>query len=367
MTRGIAFHGLLTAPIGLGESARRGVDVIRRAGIPVSTHIAEVKEVTMRVPFPPDDPEAPVYDTNIFHLNPGVMLARVAKAASDRRRIAVFHWELPVVPPRWVSHFDLIDEFWAPSRFIAEILTTATTRPIRLVPHPAIVVPIERSAARAALGLPQSRRIILTAFDFRSSSARKNPDGLLRAFRDAFAGDGDAPLLLIKYHREKPGIDDEQIARIRSAPNVHVMDRSVSQDEVRLIYAASDAFVSLHRSEGLGLNILDMMALGRPCIATGYSGNLDFMSPDNSILIPWTMRRVAAADYPLGAGQWWAEPDHDAAVAALRWLGTASDSALAALGERAALDTSRDFSIERVAAIARAAWLEEKPATGARP
>ena len=145
-----------------------------------------------------------------------------------------------------------------------------------------------------------------------------------------------------------------------------VIDRSVTQEEMRDIYAASDAFVSLHRSEGFGLNLLDMMALGKVCIATGFSGNLDFMSSRNSLLIPWTMRAVQAGDYALGEGQWWAEPDHDAAVEAMRFVGTAPDSAIAALGERAATDTNLNFSLERVGAIARAAWAGE-PEPGVQP
>ena len=122
------------------------------------------------------------------------------------------------------------------------------------------------------------------------------------------------------------------------------------------IYGAADAFISLHRSEGFGLNILDMMAMGKACIATAFSGNMDFMSPQNSIPIPWTMRAVGPGEYVHGHGQWWAEPDHDAAVAALRWIGGAADSALAGLGERARADTLRDFSLDRVAAIVRDAF-----------
>ena len=66
----------------------------------------------------------------------------------------------------------------------------ALNKPVHLVPHPALVVPIDAADARAALGLPSSRRIILTAFDFRSHWARKNAEAVLRAFADAFSQGG---------------------------------------------------------------------------------------------------------------------------------------------------------------------------------
>jgi glycosyltransferase involved in cell wall biosynthesis len=354
-THGITLYGLFTAPIGRGEAARRTVAAVRAAGIPCSTNTMAMAEIDNNVPFV-DDAGAPAYDTAVFHSNPGAQLSRFARLLPDRRRIGVWHWELPVFPPPWAAGATAVDEVWAPSRFIAEMVEAATPVPVRLVPHAAIAEPVDRDAARAALGLPLSRRIVLTAFDFRSFPARKNPDAVLRAFADAFPAGSDAPLLLVKYHRGDPEKDAAEIARIAAAPNTIVIDRSVSQEEMRQIYGAADAFVSLHRSEGFGLNILDMMALGKACIATAFSGNMDFMSPENSIPIPWSMRAVGPGEYIHGHGQWWAEPDHDAAVAALRWIGSAADSALAGLGERARADTLRDFSLDRVAAIVRDAF-----------
>jgi len=357
--KGIAAYGYFAAPMGLGEAARRGVDALRLAGIPVSTHTLDLANIPLKVPYPADDPAAPAYDTALLHINPGGWLDGKVKEVGKVRKIAVWHWELPVFPAPWAAAAALVDEIWAPSRFVADMIAAATTTPIRLVPHPATAVKTDKTSARERLRLPPGRRVILTAFDFGSYAARKNPDAVLRAYRDAFPRPDDAPILMVKYHRANADVDTGHIARIRETPNVVVIDHSVPQEEMRDIHAAADAFVSLHRAEGVGLNILDMMALGKVCIATGYSGNLDFMNSDNSLLIPWTMREVRHGEYPFGHGQWWAEPDHDAAVAAMRFVGRASDEALASIGERAATDTDRDFSLRRVSAIARAAWAGE--------
>jgi glycosyltransferase involved in cell wall biosynthesis len=84
------------------------------------------------------------------------------------------------------------------------------------------------------------------------------------------------------------------------------------------VIAAANGVVSLHRSEGLGLHLAEAMWLGTPTIATRYSGNLDFMDDDNSLLIDATMVNVVNGEgvYPTTAK--WAEPNIEQAAAAMR-------------------------------------------------
>ena len=79
-----------------------------------------------------------------------------------------------------------------------------------------------------------------------------------------------------------------------------------------------DCYVSLHRSEGLGLTMAEAMALGKPVIATGYSGNLHFMTPENSYLVNYVMSEVPAGCDPYPESASWAEPDLDAAARFMR-------------------------------------------------
>jgi glycosyltransferase involved in cell wall biosynthesis len=92
----------------------------------------------------------------------------------------------------------------------------------------------------------------------------------------------------------------------------------MSDDEVCLLQNACDIFVSLHRSEGFGLNIAECMLLEKAVVATGFSGNVDFMTSDSSFLIPYKLVPVGKGDYPYGEVQYWAEPSHEAAVETLR-------------------------------------------------
>ncbi len=128
---------------------------------------------------------------------------------------------------------------------------------------------------------------------------------------------------------------------------------------MRTLLAACDSFVSLHRSEGFGVMLLEAMAFGKPCIATGFSGNLDYMSEGNSLLVPYKMRRVQRHEYPFGEGQWWAEPLHDAAVAAMRDVVRGSAS-VHAMAEAAKSETLVNYALEAVGERAAAIFRGER-------
>ncbi len=108
--------------------------------------------------------------------------------------------------------------------------------------------------------------------------------------------------------------------------DIRVWDETLDRADQMALVAAVDCMVSLHRSEGLGLHLAEAMWLGTPIIATRYSGNLDFMNDDNSLLIDFDLVNVEHGEgvYPPTAK--WAAPDLEQAAAAMRRI--ASDAAL---------------------------------------
>jgi glycosyltransferase involved in cell wall biosynthesis len=100
--------------------------------------------------------------------------------------------------------------------------------------------------------------------------------------------------------------------------DVVVIDEHLSRPDQMAMHAAADCLVSLHRSEGLGLHCAEAMWLGKPVIATRYSGNLDFMDDGNSLLVDASMVPVLHGEgvYPPTAR--WADPDLDQAAAHMR-------------------------------------------------
>jgi glycosyltransferase involved in cell wall biosynthesis len=217
----------------------------------------------------------------------------------------------------------MVDEIWAGSRFVVDAFAAAADVPVHWVPIP---VPEPRAADLgrddfARLARFGDRFVFLVAFDHFSITERKNPIGAIRAFQQAFAP-GEGPVLVVKsmnaggrwVHHQKV------VAAAQGRPDIVFWDERLSREDQMALVAASDCLVSLHRSEGLGLHLAEAMWLGVPTIATRYSGNLDFQDDECAMLVDATMTNVTDGQgiYPPTAR--WADPDLDAAAAAMRVL-----------------------------------------------
>jgi glycosyltransferase involved in cell wall biosynthesis len=142
-----------------------------------------------------------------------------------------------------------------------------------------------------------------------------------------------------------PGEYAELQEHLRGIPNVYLTDRRLSRARVNGLLSACDAVVSLHRSEGFGLILAEAMYLGKPVIATGWSGNMDFMSDRNSCPVGYDLVTLDRTYQCYEAGQQWAEPDLDHAAHLMRRV--VEDSAYRTeLGERARAVIRSQFSPE---------------------
>jgi glycosyltransferase involved in cell wall biosynthesis len=139
----------------------------------------------------------------------------------------------------------------------------------------------------------------------------------------------------------------------RGRSDILLRDGYLSAIENSTLTALSNCYVSLHRSEGFGLTIAEAMALGKPAIATAYSGNLEFMTETNSYLCPSQRCEVGPEKAPYPASSHWSEPDLEAATALLRHVYTHQQEALDK-GLRAAEEIRALHSPRAVAPIIRA-------------
>jgi len=214
-----------------------------------------------------------------------------------------------------MADFEFTDEIWAASRFIRDAVSRKSPAPVVVIP-PVVRLSSSRHHSKTQLGLPERRYLFLAMFDASSVLQRKNPLGVLRAFKKAFAGNDPSVGLIMKFNNPDngqplpPALGEE----IAGQENVFVIDRIMDRDEVNSLIRLSDCFVSLHRSEGFGLGPAEAMSLGKPSIITNWSGNTDYMTPDNSIGIDYELVKLGQDYGPYQAHQFWAEPDLEQAA-----------------------------------------------------
>ena len=362
---GIGHYGLFHAEIGIGEGARQMASAIKVAGISSSFHNISLSQFKSNVAFDASNSLISSYDTVLLQFNADTFLDLLERFPLDalyrRQRIGHWVWELPVLPSRWIRAFDKLHEVWVPSRFVAEAVASATSKPVRIVPYPVSIHDHDQHDAREILRLPPDRFVFLTIFNSNSFPIRKNALGAMRAFLEAFPKGGpSSPVLVIKCHGHgNRGGEFKKVTELSSADNRFILiDRVFSTREMMLLQAACDCFVSLHRAEGFGLNIAECMSKGKIVVATDFSGSTDFTRPENSLLIPYKMARVNKDEYIYGRGQWWAEPDHEAAVEAMRQAAS-NGSEIQSLAMRGRATIMQRYSVEAIGKIVKAAWQGE--------
>jgi glycosyltransferase involved in cell wall biosynthesis len=291
--------------------------------------------------------EAP-HPINVFCVNandtPRLMDRLGPGVTSGHYNIGYWFWELSRLPAVWHGAIDRLDEIWVASRFVAEAIEEATTKPVHIV-HLAIDASPSRPYRRAEFGLPEDSFVFLFTFSFNSYAARKNPLAVIRAFRAAFDPKrADVALVLKSMNGDRqPDLVREIRDAIGGDERIRLIDGNMSRDEVYGLESVVDSYVSLHRSEGFGLGLAESMFLGKPVIGTAYSGNMEFMNPTVSCLVGYRLTPVGPGEYPFPDGQEWAEPDEDVAIDLMRRL--VDDPAFGrALGARAKARMERDFS-----------------------
>ncbi len=349
------------AILGRAEDIRTAATALKRAQVPFAMRNVLGDYGRQWTHLHPDFPLLDRIDaTSRFRANIHFLNANEMAMAWQHQGEALFRgpynigywaWELSRFPDAWLPALTLLDEIWAPSRFIQQAIAEKTALPVTWMPlavEPTLAAP----GSRADLGLPDARFLFLFFFDFRSYLARKNPWAVIQAFSQAFSRSDPRVGLVIKTN----GMEESQTAYqefLRSPllgdPRLILMDRVMDDREIKSLVNHCDCFVSLHRAEGFGRGLAEAMFMGKPVIATGYSGNLDFMHPDNSCLVDYRLIPVGEHEYPYGLGQCWAEPDLGMAADWMRTL--AGDPGLAMeIGQAGAATIRRHHSFAAVGA-----------------
>ncbi|WFU05943.1 rhamnan synthesis F family protein (plasmid) [Rhizobium sp. CB3171] len=313
---------------GVSISARGYASCIMKAGIalnviPWSQGFERLRSTPVQ--YPSIDKQI----INLVHLNLDLLTIAgfLDKSPLDeivvpsRYNIVIIYWELSALLPEWHAVLHRFDEIWCASTFMARSVSAVTKRPVRVVRPMLEREKVALTRTRRDFGLSEDRYVFFYAADAGSILGRKNPKALIDAYIEEFGPD-DGACCLLKIHYSN--VESPEIREILSIaeqrPDVIFMDRLLEDGEMHDLFQLIDCYVSPHRSEGLGLTILEAMDAGKPVIATPYGGAADFVTSESAWPLDYKLTEVGNGNEPYPAQYLWADPSIGSLRQAMRAL-----------------------------------------------
>lgn len=323
--QGINLIGNIRLDTGLGQSMRLVAHEFEDGNVPFMVyehHVSEnfsMKDTTCDYLME----DKLKYGVNLFHINMhefAVAYMQLGRKMWDYHyNIAFWLWELEEFPEKWRGCIDVLDEIWTPAEFVSEAIRKKTSKPVITIPYH-VEAPTDEKFDRKYFGLPEDKFLFLMMYDSGSMTERKNPLGVLKAFKKAFGQEEQHVGLIIKLN----GDNFQDIADIRAYldeyTNVYFMTETLSKVEVNSLIADADVLVSMHRAEGFGLVMAEAMLNGVPCIATNWSANTEFMNRDVACMLDYELVELEREIGPYKKGSKWAEPSVEQAAMYMRKL-----------------------------------------------
>lgn len=311
---GINLIGNIKAETGLGQSCRLLASELDSTEIPLSIYhydqLGTMRngDITWEGKLSNDLP----YGINIIHINPHELGLAFMQLGQDvwnyRYNIGFWLWELEEFPDEWVPCFNILDEIWTPSEFISNAIRKKTDLPVKTIPYH-VTVNINKEYRREYFALPKDKFLFLMMYDSGSIMERKNPIGVLQAFKKAFKREDNEVGLVIKINNYTVA-DEKNIRSILDGyTNVYFIKETLDKDQVNSLIKNVDVFISLHRAEGFGLVLAEAMLLGTPTIATNWSANTEFMNNEVACMIDAKLVKLQRDYGPFKKGNRWAEPN----------------------------------------------------------
>jgi glycosyltransferase involved in cell wall biosynthesis len=319
---GVNVSGFLQSELGTGEAARALISALDAAKVPVMPiHGAWRPGSRQGYQYAMLDTDAATFPVNLICVNADVLDHWVREAGTEffagRYNIGLWWWETSKWPDEWLDAFDHVDEVWVATEHVRDAIAPVATVPVTKITLP-VWMPTPAPRTRAELGLPEGF-LFLFMFDYHSVFERKNAIAAVEAFTRAF-GPGEGAKLAIKTINQENRPEDHERLLLAATrhPDVHIVEGYISAADKDSMIGSADCYVSLHRAEGLGLTPAEALYLGKPVIATRYSGNLDFMTDEGSWLVDFELVPIGPGNWPYPEGGEWAEPDVEQAAVFMR-------------------------------------------------
>jgi len=217
--------------------------------------------------------------------------------------------EVSKIPQTWVYKLNQMDEVWVPNKFNYNSFINSGVKMDKLfiIPSP---VDFSCSNESSVFKFKSKKRFkFLSIFNYEVRD-RKGFDILLKAYIETFSRKDDVCLII----KTKSSIEDiiREYNLIGNIPEIEIVNKIIERNELLSLYRGVNCFVLPSRGEGVGRTYLDALMMGVPIIATGWSGNTDFLNKENSFLIKYKLVEIEKKHflkYPGFYGSKWAEPD----------------------------------------------------------
>lgn len=298
------------------------------------------------------------YQVVLSQLTPDMALAH---REEGKYNISYFAWETSKVHPQWVACLNQMDEVWVPCEWNVEaVKSSGVTKPVFKIPHGIDVDKVEDTGgSRLDIGPLSDDTFVF--YNISQWNPRKNPEGLLRAYFNAFKKEDNVALVLKTYvmngSQSEAQFLADQVKKIKQDmdldyyPKVVLITSLLTEKQVLELHNRCDCLVSLHYSEGWGLVPFDAGLAGKPVIATGATGNMEYMTKENSYPVDYRWAYVSGMStfnrWYRGDGLW-AEP-HDVHAAELMRHVFENQREAAARGNLLKEDIKEKFSWDSVA------------------
>jgi glycosyltransferase involved in cell wall biosynthesis len=351
MSLSVNYHGFFEGNFGIAEATRLNAAAMESQGITVNR--ISYSSDTLEKSKSDSQPNALI---NIFHINSNVTHEFFSKNQdinlAGHYNIVYWAWEFPEVSDKTVEFLNIFDELWVPSDFCVNIFTKYTGIPVMRFSHPIQKLPPSDEFDFEEYNIKPGSNVYITIFDSLSTTIRKNPEATIEAFINVFKNDPESVLIVKTHNLDRSKDAQTVLEKYAGISNIIIINEHFSKEKLHSLIQKSDVLISLHGSEGFGLTMAEAMYFGKPVIATGYSGNLQFMNAENSFLVNAEKVSYGSDDLNYDSNTIWSEPSLEEASQYLKKIYQGGDDVKTA-SDNARKTITNDFSLEGVGKLIR--------------
>jgi glycosyltransferase involved in cell wall biosynthesis len=287
----IVYIGYLNSVTGLGEAARNNVAMLKRQKKKFSkisynriNGESYFRDCNCTMPF-----SGKFINKLVFiHINPDNMDTFFQDFywlnKYNNHLIFIWAWEMENPSEKMKYWAPFSSEIWGVSSFVAKSIQKIDGKLRIKVFHHFF------NKSNNKLNLSSRDSYVLAACDYNSWSKRKNIDNTIEAFLSSQLPCHGITLKIKTLNLSKYPLEKAKLSNYTKKHKfIEVIDGKMDEKELDNLYEKALIYISLHRSEGFGLNILKAMSKGTPVIVTKYSGNLDFCESNNSKLVDFEL------------------------------------------------------------------------------